>query len=619
MPDVPRDPADRRDVDHRAAVLAASSTATRAGSTRAPPGRSPGRSCPRRRESASIVRAHHRVRRRVVHQHVECAEPLDGRGDAGLGLVRARRHSRRTWRRARPGTVFSIPAAASSRACLLARGEHHRCALVGRTPWPCPRPMPFDAPGDERDLAVERSQRRLRCSSAAESRARRRSAVCARCRHPAVGPRTAVAVARVGLARDHGVMSGTAAPDRVVPTAPPACRVHPRARRPPRARGHRRAALPRRRALDARRVPRRRRVLRDQRLPDHVACCSPTAQARRRRVRPLLPPPGPTPAPGAVPDARRGRRSTRSSSCPTRSPSSAGERVAAIVLRRELVPDLPATCRTSWRVGRPPLLQHVWSLAVEEQFYLIWPLILVLHAHGVGRAAHACCSLARRSSACVVSTLVLWRSSTTRSPIRRASTSAPTRASSTMLIGAALAIVWTPWRLRPRPAARRRCVLDAIGGVGLVVLVLDVPQRQLLRSNLLYRGGFLVVALFAAVLIAATVHPASRLGPRCSAVAVFRWIGVRSYGIYLWHWPIFMVTRPALRHRPHRHPAPRAADRAHVRAPPTLVVPLRGGADPPRRARALVGPSSAPRGGAPAQARGPLRARRGRASPWAWW
>ena len=47
-----------------------------------------------------------------------------------------------------------------------------------------------------------------------------------------------------------------------------------------------------------------------------------------------------------------------------------------------------------------------------------------------------------------------------------------------------------------------------------------------------------------AVLIAATVHPASRLVPWLLGFAVFRWIGVRSYGIYLWHWPIYMVTRP---------------------------------------------------------------------------
>ena len=60
----------------------------------------------------------------------------------------------------------------------------------------------------------------------------------------------------------------------------------------------------------------------------------------------------------------------------------------------------------------------------------------------------------------------------------------------------------------------------------------------------LYRGGFLLAAMVSALLIAATVHPASKLVPWLLGFAVFRWIGVRSYGIYLWHWPIYMVTRP---------------------------------------------------------------------------
>ena len=60
----------------------------------------------------------------------------------------------------------------------------------------------------------------------------------------------------------------------------------------------------------------------------------------------------------------------------------------------------------------------------------------------------------------------------------------------------------------------------------------------------LYRGGFLLAAIVSALLIAATVHPASKLVPSLLGFAVFRWIGVRSYGIYLWHWPIYMVTRP---------------------------------------------------------------------------
>src|SRR5262249_19736598 len=60
----------------------------------------------------------------------------------------------------------------------------------------------------------------------------------------------------------------------------------------------------------------------------------------------------------------------------------------------------------------------------------------------------------------------------------------------------------------------------------------------------MYRGGFTVLALFAALLLAGTVHPASRLAPALFGLSLFRWIGGRSYGIYLWHWPIYQITRP---------------------------------------------------------------------------
>ena len=107
----------------------------------------------------------------------------------------------------------------------------------------------------------------------------------------------------------------------------------------------------------------------------------------------------------------------------------------------------------------------------------------------------------------------------------------------------ALAFVWAPWRLIGRTGRGAGILLDAVAvlaGIVLFWMFLNVGEFE----PGLYRGGFLVVAIVSAILIAATVHPASRLVPWMLGFAVFRWIGVRSYGIYLWHWPIYMVTRP---------------------------------------------------------------------------
>ena len=91
----------------------------------------------------------------------------------------------------------------------------------------------------------------------------------------------------------------------------------------------------------------------------------------------------------------------------------------------------------------------------------------------------------------------------------------------------------------------RPVLLDIVGLAalaGLVIFCLRLDEFQ----PLLYKGGFASVGLTTAALVAVVAHPKARVGTLLLGWRPLRWVGERSYGIYLWHWPVFMVTRPGL-------------------------------------------------------------------------
>ena len=194
--------------------------------------------------------------------------------------------------------------------------------------------------------------------------------------------------------------------------------------------------------------------------------------------------------------------------------------------------------------GRPPLLQHLWSLSVEEQFYVLWPIIFAVGLVIVGGASkHA---TIRRFRALVIvgvvaSTVLMAVLFKPFEDPSRVYYGTDTRAAG-ILIGVALAMWWMPWRLPQSVSSRTRGLLSVsgFGALGLLMVVL-IGLNEF--SPWLYRGGFAVTSLLTATVIAVIAHPAVGFGVVLSN-PVMRWIGLRSYGIYLWHWPIFMVTRP---------------------------------------------------------------------------
>ena len=190
-------------------------------------------------------------------------------------------------------------------------------------------------------------------------------------------------------------------------------------------------------------------------------------------------------------------------------------------------------------VGRPSLVQHLWSLAVEEQFYLLWPLIFAGGMKYLGRKRLFIATLV----GAVLSTVlmaVLYHPGVDPSRVYYGT---DTRAAG-LLIGAALAFVWAPYRLTKSVGRGAPLALNVVGlvSLGLLGWMLCVTDEF---SDSLYRGGFLRVSLVTAVLIAVVVHPAAMVG-KVLGMRPLKWIGLRSYGIYLYHWPIFQLTRPQL-------------------------------------------------------------------------
>ena len=113
-----------------------------------------------------------------------------------------------------------------------------------------------------------------------------------------------------------------------------------------------------------------------------------------------------------------------------------------------------------------------------------------------------------------------------------------------LLLGAALAMVWRPGRLSTHLTAGAKAVVTAVGVTALLVVLYFFWQVGE-YSNFLYRGGFLVLSGVVCVLIAAASHPGAPFGKMIGSQP-WRYIGQRSYGLYLYHWPIYVITRPDL-------------------------------------------------------------------------
>jgi peptidoglycan/LPS O-acetylase OafA/YrhL len=217
-------------------------------------------------------------------------------------------------------------------------------------------------------------------------------------------------------------------------------------------------------------------------------------------------------------------------------------------------------------------LRHLWSLAVEEQFYLLWPLVMVLILRrGRERLPRVALWLLGASIAIAAAVAVLyvpgdidsacrpdlmtgyWKVAGRCISINDALYLGTFSRAGGLLLGAAFAMVWRPRALMRGPMRTKGHLLDVVallglGGLGLLMWhthLADQALTMLTGSRFdpwLFRGGLLLTGVATVFVIAAVTHPRAWMG-RVLGMWPLRWIGTRSYGLYLFHWPIYQIIR----------------------------------------------------------------------------
>jgi peptidoglycan/LPS O-acetylase OafA/YrhL len=187
--------------------------------------------------------------------------------------------------------------------------------------------------------------------------------------------------------------------------------------------------------------------------------------------------------------------------------------------------------------GPPPPLQHLWSLAIEEQFYLLWPLVLIviLRTCESGRIRAALAWLGAGISALAMALVYVPGADPSRVYY-----GTDTHASA-LFIGSALALTWPLRRMQALSRDDAR-VPDTIGLAGIAVLGWAIGHFAG-TDRMLYPAGLLIAALAAGGVVLAAASPG--LVSWALGGSALRWIGIRSYGIYLWHWPVIALADAA--------------------------------------------------------------------------
>ena len=173
-------------------------------------------------------------------------------------------------------------------------------------------------------------------------------------------------------------------------------------------------------------------------------------------------------------------------------------------------------------------MKHLWSLAIEEQFYLFFPLVLILLLRKVKTKT----DYIDFWVISLVSLLAMVLLTHPGMNFSRVYFGTDTRLQ-TLLLGVILAFVWPPNRLKKDPPLAVRSLVDIVGVIALAILIcLFIYVDD--QSYWIYNGGFYLISGITLFLIASIVHPSGLLA-RFMGNPIFVYLGKRSYSLYLWH------------------------------------------------------------------------------------
>ncbi|MDE9962495.1 acyltransferase family protein [Staphylococcus pseudintermedius] len=180
-------------------------------------------------------------------------------------------------------------------------------------------------------------------------------------------------------------------------------------------------------------------------------------------------------------------------------------------------------------------LKHLWSLAIEEQFYLVFPIVLLSLLSFIRRLKSIRIIFLILLVISMIAMMVLY---VPNENVARVYFGTDTRIQ-TLLMGVLLALVWPPFQLKAKVNRQMRTLIDTAGVVGLAILFICFKFVSETNS-ILYYGGFFLISTVTLLVIASSVHPSGYFA-KFLGNKVFTFIGSRSYSLYLWHYPIIVL------------------------------------------------------------------------------